>query len=710
MKKVSVFALVVLGALVFSLFIFPVGCRLIGLNQGDSNQVPGLISAPTPIVGTTNAISFRIILPGHVSGSSKTAGSSSVCGVLIGSGGERLEILANESIGTPTAGIRSETAFEASTASLTPTPTVTPSITPTPMITPTVTFKLILIDSSKPEAPTTTLVKAAPVDASGSAQAVFNGVPALTAIGDIHIEGGRIASWSDFHGACDLRDNVANVIALGPKGARSHEDVLAECILRLIAKGKLPASSDGLASRIGASLESLDLNQDDIYEMAVTRYMVFTSSMAFLETSLKSMLASDVVQSSGGTITVTSATSALNGLEVAVPQGAFSSSVDVKIESADISSYSLSLGQGMQIAAPLIQIDTGGKVASIPISVKIPVSLGVNDFPMAFTFDSRTGRMEVLPVLDIGEGASPTITVAALNFGNTYVNPSKRAEVFSSSTAAGILILRKNISLLDSLSITTGFLPGRDDWQIANVGSILEPRSIGAGLVLGALWYFTEQKIKRQEPALFGLYDNNGTLVSGGIASKTPGLWQDDSLVIRFASILQQTLWPSVGTWIGTSMGKMTDEWTFRACKFALEQTSRPQYIQVSGKNSSNADVSMALIVYKADSSGLYVADPNYPGVEKTITYSGGKFGTYTSVENSADMAFGSTIAFTNVRFLGGEAVIDHARIGTLWQEFTSRTVGRGFFPVMTWTVKGEDGTFQSMPDTFTTPPPPPPP
>lgn len=720
-------------ALLTAFLMLPLGCRFFDPNRNESDQSGILGLAQTPMVGTTQAVSFRIILPNPTTNNTINADRS--CTSFTPDVSPRLgsfptkftgvdesamddsnpSIVARKSLSDLAStgqsenillrGIVLDSAKEA--RPLLESANITPAInlaSTTPPASPSVTVKLILIDLSKPESPITTLTKKIPVDSSGTARGSFGGVPAVTVIGDILIEGGHIGSWTAFHGACDLRENASNTINLGPKESKGHEDILAQAILLLISD---PATvircSPGLAARLGAAIEGLDLTQADIYQRALTRYLTFTESMACLETSLKNILSTKVVTANGGSVEVASSTSPVKGLVVTVPPGAFSAPVEVKIESSEISTHSL--GVGVELAAPLIAITTAGQEADIPISVKIPVTLGIDEFPMAFNFDSRTGRMEALPVVDAG---GDSITVAAKSFSNSFLSPSIRNEMSASPDSSGILVLRKKVGDLDSLNISTEFVPGRDDCQCPNWGSILEPRGIGPGLTLGVLWYFTERKTRRGEPAFFGLYDNDGSFIEGGAVRKTPALWQDDSLIIRFASLIQRTAWAGVGSWVKKNLlesttGGTTDTRTFRACKFALEQTKRPQYLLVGGKNASGTDVSQALIVYKADANTLFVSDPNWPGQEKTISFAGGAFGAFTSGENRAEIASGRNINFTDIRFLGEEALINQATIENLWQGFRNRTIGRGSFPSMTWEVLSDSGSWSSMSDTFTT-------
>ena len=725
------------------LFLAGIGCRMFPTHSGEGHFLAGGTPA-RPLVGNTRSVSFRVVLPeaprsvqvpqavfqappaalattGDVATPAEATASSprpqaepasakdpsAMEAHMVLPRQDSLQDAAASGQGQGGPGLGPRDSVLAGAAAL---PEATPGIaraaSPETAIralegaaSPTVTFKIVLIDLDGVEKTVKTLQKIVPVDASGTARAEFSSIPAQTAIGDIHIDGGRIGSYTDFHGVADLRENVDNIIDVAPKGLRSRIDVLAELLGRLVADpAKLNTCTPGLASRLGAAIEHLDLASPDIYQTAMTRFLTFTGTMAWLETTLQSLLTTRTIPVTGGTVTVASATSPLNGLVVDVPADAFAAPTTVTVESAVIASHAL--GVNIDLASPLIVVNTGGLVASVPLELTIPVSLGVDDFPMPFKFDSRTGRLEALPMVDLATGS---VTLATRNFGTSFVCPSIRSEIFQSAVNGGILVLRKKAGELDGLTVVTDFRPGVDDWQVPNWGSIVSPRGFGGGLALGALWYYLDQTCRCGAMALFGRYDNDGPLEKTGMATATPALWQDDALVVRFVSVLQNRFWNSLGSWISRAMAAMTDPWTFRACKFALAQTRRPQYIEVSGRSADNRDVSQALIVYRADAGALWVADPNWPGEARQITYANGRFAAYTSGENRHEIASGRAIEFTRVRFIGEEALVNHAEIQALWREFQAGTVGRAEFPVLTWELRGDDGTWVSMPSAFTT-------
>ncbi|MFZ2959284.1 MAG: fibronectin type III domain-containing protein [Candidatus Ozemobacteraceae bacterium] len=114
-----------------------------------------------------------------------------------------------------------------------PAASLMPTIRASDLASVSVTFKLILVNVGIATNPTTILSKTVSVDGSGTAEVSFSSIPALTCIGDVHIAGGKIASYSDFHGTQDLLASAANVVFVSPKNSGTLEDILATILDRL---------------------------------------------------------------------------------------------------------------------------------------------------------------------------------------------------------------------------------------------------------------------------------------------------------------------------------------------------------------------------------------------------------------------------------------------------------------------------------------------
>ena len=100
-----------------------------------------------------------------------------------------------------------------------------------------VTFKIKLLNFGYIGQPYTLLKKIAPV-INGSATVAFNNLPLKTILGEIHIANGKITSFSDFHGALDLKAGK-NTIELSPVGTLMKQDLVAKAINEIISSSTL---------------------------------------------------------------------------------------------------------------------------------------------------------------------------------------------------------------------------------------------------------------------------------------------------------------------------------------------------------------------------------------------------------------------------------------------------------------------------------------
>jgi len=136
--------------------------------------------------------------------------------------------------------------------------------------------------------------------------------------------------------------------------------------------------------------------------------------------------------------------------------------------------------------------------------------------------------------------------------------------------------------------IDSGFRPGIDDWQFPNYGSYITTNGNCEGQSLSAMWYYYNQP-DGKDLCLYGRYDNNGNQPA------TPSFWQDDSLAIRFCSVIQSDpgdtlnfvnkLWNNLGginwikqnnTWKIVEVPGLSDESTWIYLLFYTGNTRTP--------------------------------------------------------------------------------------------------------------------------------------
>lgn len=134
---------------------------------------------------------------------------------------------------------------------------------------PTLTANLVLIHLGQPDQPTTTLSKTVPVDASGTAEVTFTGVPALPCIGDLRLSGGKVGSFSDFHGLAELRATEPTTLVIVPKDTAMDEDVAVRLVLRVLAeKAVFARLPQDFTAWIRLLLTRFDLKNPGILDLA----------------------------------------------------------------------------------------------------------------------------------------------------------------------------------------------------------------------------------------------------------------------------------------------------------------------------------------------------------------------------------------------------------------------------------------------------------
>ena len=382
------------------------------------------------------------------------------------------------------------------------------------------------------------------------------------------------------------------------------------------------------------------------------------------------VLTEQTIDTSGGIITVNDPQSPLNGFQIDIPQNAYSSARNFKISSALITAQTF--GAKFNPISPLITIENGGGYADDVMTITIPVNISAGQFAMAFYYDAQKGKLEGIPV--IAENGS-SITIATRHFSNITI----------SSIA---------ISLLMG-TIDSGFRPGTDDWQFTNYGSYIAPGGHCAGQSLSALWYYCT-KAENGEPRLYGRYDNNG-------GTKTPTLWQDDSLGYRFASTIQKDVdWDSLSRKIFKKyIAGYGDEFTWKEFAYSILLTGEPQYVEIWNTTIGGGH---AMIVYKVTDGNLHIADPNYPkNLDRVIEFANGNFTPYNSGANADEIAAGNGKAYNSIIYVAKTAVVDFGQIASRWAEFESKTIGNDKFPAYTLQVLENSSSTYELEDGFNT-------
>lgn len=373
------------------------------------------------------------------------------------------------------------------------------------------------------------------------------------------------------------------------------------------------------------------------------------------------------IGAAGGTVRVNQPGSAINGLTVTAPAGAYPSGQQVTISSAPVTGHTF--GNNFNPATPLISIGAGGVYANDPVLVTIPVAIPEDQFAMAFYYDDAAQKLEGIPTARQDE---KSLTIATRHFSNILVTFIRKGSLDSIATA------------------DSGFRPGTDDWEFTNDGSVLAPKGHCAGQSAAMLWYYTEQRqTTKDTPPLFNRYDNNG---------RDPAALQferDDTLGYRFASVMQKNT-DQMKYWNnpGSVISNVSDETTFREFKYSILLTGEPQFVTIYRNGGGHA-----IVCYEVSGSTLWIADPNYPGKERMIVLNGSTLGPYTSGASSTDIRQNGVRIYPTINYVAKTAFFSWPELAAQYAKVTDGSVGAGSFPAyqLLVIVTNDDGTEETF-------------
>jgi PKD repeat protein len=383
---------------------------------------------------------------------------------------------------------------------------------------------------------------------------------------------------------------------------------------------------------------------------------------------------------SGGTFTVNKAGDPLNGFQIAVPPSGFSASKTFTLSYATITAHQF--GDSFNPVSPLITISYEGGYSSMPMQVKVPITLPAGSYAMGFLYDDVTGKLEALPTVRC-DGNS--ITVATRHFTHSGQALGKGLRKATEHPYAKLVVSSALESYLAGHAvISSGFTPGTDDWEFPNEGSYIQSKGHCSGQSMTAIWYYYIQKLGVGEHSLFHQFDKLNN------PADPEFLWFDNPHGIRLASIIQSDYNFDDFAEKATNMSRHPDS-IWRDFISAMLRDGSPQMLFAMN---STAHVAHAMVVYKIDvvAQILYVADPNYPGnidpATKTssvrqIRYQGGVLQPYASALAAGQPGY----TFDKIVFGAKTAYIDWSQIANRWVEFLQGTIGNDKFPAYTLLV-----------------------
>jgi len=181
-----------------------------------------------------------------------------------------------------------------------------------------------------------------------------------------------------------------------------------------------------------------------------------------IETGPVVEVSSTSIGASGGLISVSKPGTPVDGMEISIPAGAFSSSKTFSISYADIISHEL--GQYFDPISPMITIACDGGYSDEIMSLTIPVEIPEGHIAIGFYLDAVSGKLEGIPVESI---SSNSITLLTRHFLSGESLRSNDEPLKSASTdenlGANIIISSVSESTLNTQDIiASGFKPGEN--------------------------------------------------------------------------------------------------------------------------------------------------------------------------------------------------------------------------------------------------------
>ncbi len=381
-----------------------------------------------------------------------------------------------------------------------------------------------------------------------------------------------------------------------------------------------------------------------------------------LELGAENHIADATIGAEGGTIQIEDEASALYGMTITVPQGAYGEQLDFAISEAEIVSHTF--GADVTPITPLITIDNGEVFANQPLEIKVPIKLADGEFAMGFYYNVETGRLEGIP---FAEQSDESITLVTSHFSDIAIVKANEGK-----------ILGRAVDVIDS-----GFRPGHDDFITPNYGSILAPKGHCGGQSVAEIYYYSYLKYLEGGKDLHGRFDNND------LEPATPRLWQDDAEAVRLCSVLQYVCdvnwhrYTSQKEYIDFDK-QNDDEKTFYALAYAMWVTGEPQLALCYGKSGGHA-----VVAYKIEEDTIYIADPNFPGQARTITLdrvasaagiSKPKFIPYYSAANAGEAK--NKMPYDDISYWGAYALVNFDAVAMNWDRLVDGGgVPSGVFP-----------------------------
>ena len=385
-----------------------------------------------------------------------------------------------------------------------------------------------------------------------------------------------------------------------------------------------------------------------------------------------------------GTVLEVDANSVLDGLELTIPENAFTREAEIVIRSQPLDRDAI--GDIVSPITPLITIEHPSGYSDQSLVMSIPIDIDTDtEFAMAFFYDEDSGDLEAIPMIGLTDRR---LIIQSRYYTSLFVSKISLAELHAMTT--------------DGNAIDTGYQPGVDDWSFPNYGSALAPGGHCAGMALTSAYYYVRHATEG-EPSLNERFDNG-----------TPDIWYDDAVGIRYASVIQSAIdftSDAYRSMVDTLF--MNDARTYYAFKYAMYVTGDPQLVGIYSYFGPTIISGHAILVYKVEEGRIYVADPNFPADdERYIPYGvdANMFGIYQSGDNAATIDAIGTIDYDTFFFIGLSALVDFDDLDEQYARVLDGTIGQFRMPSLEldymsgFSYVDDDIVWSSIDDTFALP------
>lgn len=308
----------------------------------------------------------------------------------------------------------------------------------------------------------------------------------------------------------------------------------------------------------------------------------------------------EVIGPLGGTISGMLGTLGMIGLEF--PPGAVEEELAVRI---GINDGSFEPGMG-ELKSPIVAVDTGG-VRSFrePIHIQVP-------------FDRSDYGKAIVPYIvdDMGKLHLIDLIETEKDFVATFETYQLHPHL--------IWIVQAEFADLLGLIRSSAFAPVRDGMQVVNTGSMWHPGGECFGMTAFANWYFNTGKTW-SEGDFYPRFMYN-VPIYGGLSG------QRIICTRAFTSIAKE--WPTYWDNFVGPQGGLNDAQRFNSICNGIQNAGHPVLVDLRHENGTGGAHSVLAYAYSA--SGLFVYDPNAPGVERFIQYNSqtGSFDPYSGYDS----------------------------------------------------------------------------